>query len=187
MFPHTAIDEGDFFIRHDKPVSRSFFLSLLGNFLGREVPAGAGIDHVAVRGMGCAGRMELRTGAETGINQPLRLEFLIARLINFAALALVIGHMRPTMTATFIPEQPQPAEVFFQQVGVFTGTPFGIKVFNAKDNLSALMLRAQPCKQAARKISEVEPSAGTGRKSPDDAAHRPSFHSPSFGWKMGVL
>ena len=33
----------------------------------------------------------------------------------------------------------------------------------------------------------MEPPAGAGGEPPDDSAHRLSFHSPSFGWKMGVL
>ena len=31
------------------------------------------------------------------------------------------------------------------------------------------------------------PPAGAGGKAPGHSAHRPSFHSPSTGWEMGVL
>ena len=35
--------------------------------------------------------------------------------------------------------------------------------------------------------AQMQPPAGAGGKAPGHSAHRPSFHSPSTGWEMGVL
>ena len=187
VLAHTAIHKDDLFVGHPEPVSRCFLLPLFGNFGGRQIPAGAGIDHVSVRSMGCAGSMELGAGAETGIDQPLRLQLGVLFLIDAAAFALVIGRVRPAGAAALLPDKAEPAQILFQLVGILAGAAFGIQILDPEDDLPSLLLRAQPCQQAAGKVAEMEPPAGAGRKPPDHAAHRLSFHSPSFGWKMGVL
>ena len=187
MGAHAAIHKADILVRHPDPVSRGFVLPLLRDLLRRQVPAGAGIDDVAVRGMGRAGGMELGAGAEARVHQPLRSQLRVGLLIDGGALALVIGAVGPAVAAALVPDKSQPAQVFFQLVGIFAGAALGVQILNAEDDLSALMLRTQPGQQAAGQVAQVEPPAGAGGKPPDRAAHRPSFHSPSFGWKMGVL
>ena len=86
-----------------------------------------------------------------------------------------------------IPEKAQPPKVFFQLVGVLAGAALRVQVLDAEDDPPAPAPGAQPCKEAAREVAQMEPPAGAGGEPPDDSAHRPSFHSPSFGWKMGVL
>ena len=85
------------------------------------------------------------------------------------------------MAPALVPEQAQPCKVLFQKVGISAGTALRVQVLDAEDDLSALMLGAQPRQQTAREISQMQPPAGAGREPPGDAAHRPSFHSPSFG------
>ena len=91
------------------------------------------------------------------------------------------------MAAALVPVKAQPPKVFFQLVGIFAGAALGVKVLDAEDDAPALMLGAQPRQQTAREIAQMQPTAGAGGKPPNDGAHRPSFHCPSSGWKMGVL
>ena len=132
--------------------------------------------------MGRAGGMELGAGTKAWIHQPLRGQLGIGFLIDESALALVIGAVGPAVAAALIPDKAQPAQVFFQLVGVLAGAALRIQIFNAEDDLPALVLGAQPGQQAASQVAQVEPPAGAGGKPPDSP-----FHSPSFGWKMGVL
>ena len=79
------------------------------------------------------------------------------------------------------------AKAFCQQVGILEGAARGGQILKAEDDLSALMVRTQPGQQAAGQIAQMQPPAGAGGKAPGHSAHRPSFHSPSTGWEMGVL
>mgnify|MGYP000778570207 CR=1 FL=1 len=74
-----------------------------------------------------------------------------------------------------------------QQVRVNARAALGVQILDAENDPPAPAPGAQPCKEAAREVAQMEPPAGAGGEPPDDSAHRPSFHSPSFGWKMGVL
>lgn len=95
--------------------------------------------------------------------------------------------MGAALAAALIPEKAQPRKVFFQLVGVFAGAALRVQVLDAENDSPSPAPGAQPCKEAAREVTQMEPPAGAGSEPPDDSAHRPSFHSPSFGWKMGVL
>ena len=187
MFAHTAVGEGDVLVRHHEAVSRGFLFPLFGDFFGCQPPAGAGIDDVAVRGVGRTGGMELAAGAEAGIDKPHVFQLFVALGVDAAALALVIWLMGAALAAALIPEKAQPPKVFFQLVGVLAGAALRVQILDAENDSPAPALGAQPCKEAAREVAQMEPPAGAGGEPPDDSAHRPSFHSPSFGWKMGVL
>ena len=96
--------------------------------------------------------------------------------------------MGAALAAALIPEKAQPPKVFFQLVGVLAGAALRVQMPSMRtDDPPAPAPGAQPCKEAAREVAQMEPPAGAGGEPPDDSAHRPSFHSPSFGWKMGVL
>ena len=184
---HTAIGEGDVLIGHHETVGRGFLFALLGDLLRRQPPAGAGIDHIAVGGVGCAGGMELGTGTEAGVHKALCFQFVIALGVNVGALALVIGAVGAAAAAALVPDKAQPFQIFFQRIGVFPGAALGIQILNAQNDASALTSGAEPGQQAAGQIAQMEPTAGAGGKAPGHSAHRPSFHSPSTGWEMGVL
>ena len=184
---HTAIGEGDVLIGHHEPVGRGLLFALFGDLLRRQPPAGAGIDDVAVGGMGCAGGMELGTGAEAGVNKALCFQFVIALGVDGGTLALVIGAVGAAAAAALIPEKAQPFQILFQRIGVFPGAALGIQILNAQNDAPALMFGTEPGQQAAGQIAQMEPPAGAGGKAPGHSAHRPSFHSPSTGWEMGVL
>ena len=66
MFAHTAVGEGDVLVRHHEAVGRGFLLPLFGDFFGCQPPAGAGIDDVAVRGVGRTGGMALQKAGSHG-------------------------------------------------------------------------------------------------------------------------
>ena len=187
MGAHAAIHKADILVRHPDPVSRGFVLPLLGDLLRRQVPAGAGIDDVAVRGMWRAGGMELGAGAEARVHQPLRGQLRVGLLIDGGALALVIGAVGPAVAAALVPDKAQPFQILFQCVGIFAGAALGIQILNAQNDAPALTSGAEPGQQAAGQIAQMEPPAGAGGKAPGHSAHRPSFHSPSTGWEMGVL
>ena len=184
---HTAIGEGDVLVGHHETVGRGFLFALFGDLLRRQPPAGAGIDDVAIRCMGCAGGMELGTGAETRVNKALCFQFVIALGVDGSALALVIGAVGAAAAAALVPDKAQPAQVLFQCVGIFAGAALGIQILNAQNDAPALMFGTEPGQQAAGQIAQMEPPAGAGGKAPGHSAHRPSFHSPSTGWEMGVL
>ena len=184
---HTAIGEGDVLIGHHEPVGRGLLFALFGDLLCRQPPAGAGIDHIAVGGVGCAGGMELGTGAETGVNKALCFQFVIALGVDGGALALVIGAVGAAAAAALVPDKAQPAQVLFQCVGIFARAALGIQILNAQNDAPALTSGAEPGQQAAGQIAQMQPPAGAGGKAPGHSAHRPSFHSPSTGWEMGVL
>ena len=90
--------------------------------------------------------------------------------------------MGAALAAALIPEKAQPPKVFFQLVGVLAGAALRVQILDAENDSPAPAPGAQPCK-----VAQMEPPTGAGGEPPDDSAHRPSFHSPSFGWKMGVL
>ena len=184
---HTAIGEGDVLIGHHETIGRGLLFALFGDLLRRQAPAGAGIDHIAVGGVGCAGGMELGTGAETGVNKALCFQFVIALGVDGGALALVIGAVGAAAAAALVPDKAQPAQVLFQCVGIFAGAALGIQILNAQNDAPALTSGAEPGQQAAGQIAQMQPPAGAGGKAPGHSAHRPSFHSPSTGWEMGVL
>ena len=178
---HAAIPEGDDLIGHSEPVGRCLDPALFRDLGRRQIPAGAGIDDIAVRGVGRTGRMELCAGAEAGVDQPLRFEHLIRAGVDLCAFALVIGAVGAAPAPALVPDEAQPGQVFFQQVCVFPGAALRVQILDAEDDAPARMSGAQPGQQAARKVAQMQPPAGAGGKPPDDRAHRPSFHSPSFG------
>ena len=184
---HAAVREGDDFVGHLQAVGGGFCLPLFRDLGGGQAPAGAGVDDVAIRGVGRTGRMELGAGAKAGVNEALCSQLFVAGGVDIRALALVIGAVGAAVAAALVPVKAQPRKIFFQQVGVLAGAALGVKVLDAEDDAPALMLGAQPRQQTAREIAQMQPPTGAGGKPPNDGAHRPSFHSPSFGWEMGVL
>ena len=188
VFPHAAVHKGDVLIRHPHPVGRGFLFALFGDLSGSQIPAGAGIDDVAVRSVWRTGGVQLGTGAEARVHQPLRFQLFVLCRVDVRALALVVRPVGAASAAALVPVQAKPVQVLLQQVGVDARTAFRIQVLNAQDDAPALALGAEPGQQAAGQIAQMQPPAGAGRKAPDHSpAHRPSFHCPSSGWKMGVL
>ena len=57
VFPLKPVVKGDLLVRHDQPPCRS--ARFRGAFFLRQIPAGARIDHIAVRSMGRGGRVQL--------------------------------------------------------------------------------------------------------------------------------
>ena len=131
--------------------------------------------------------MELGTGTEAGVHKALRFQLFVAPGVNVGALALVIGAVGAAAAAALVPDKAQPAQVLFQCVGIFAGAALGIQILNAQNDAPALTSGAEPGQQAAGQIAQMQPPAGAGGKAPGHSAHRPSFHSPSTGWEMGVL
>ena len=75
-----------------------------------------------------------------------------------------------------------------QQVRVNARAALGVQILDAQHDAAALAFGTEPGQQTAGQIAQMQPPAGAGRKAPDHSpAHRPSFHCPSSGWKMGVL
>ena len=75
----------------------------------------------------------------------------------------------------------------FKDAESMSHAALGVEVLDAQHDAPAPAFGAEPRQQAAGQIAQMQPPAGAGGEPPDDSAHRPSFHSPSFGWKMGVL
>ena len=187
VLPHAQVVEGHFLIGNLHPPGGGLGAALFGNLGGGQIPAGAGIHHVPVRGVGRAGGMELGPGAKAGIHQPHLLQLVITLQIDGGAFALIIGAVGATVRAALIPHQAQPPEILLQLVGIDPGAAGSVQILNPQDNPPALALGGQPGQQAAGQISQMQPPAGAGGKPPDRAAHRPSFQTPSAGWKIGVL
>ena len=95
--------------------------------------------------------------------------------------------MGAALAAALIPEKAQPPKVFFQLVGVFAGAALRVQVLDAENDSPAPAPGAQPCKEAAREVAQMEPPAGARGKTPDASAHRLSFNTTSVGWKMEVV
>ena len=163
---HTAVGEGDILVRNHETVGRSLLFPLLSDLRRCQTPAGAGVDDIAVRGVGRAGCVELAAGAEAGIDEAHGLELPVALGVDAAALALVIGRVRPAPAAALVPDKAQPCEILFQLVGVPAGAALCVQVLDAEDDAPALTLRAQPCKEAARQIPQMQPPAGAGSEPP---------------------
>ena len=170
MRTHAAVRKGNLLVRHHQAVGRGFLFALFRNFLRRQSPAGARVDDVAVRGMGCAGGVQLGAGAKAGVHQSPLLQFAVALGIDLPALALVIGRVCAAGAAALVPCKPQPCKILFQQVGVDAGAALGIQILDAQHDAPALTFCAEPCQQAARQIAQMQPSAGAGRKAPGDRA-----------------
>ena len=99
--------------------------------------------------MGCAGGMELGTGAETGVNKALCFQFVIALGVDGGALALVIGAVGAAAAAALVPDKAQPAQILFQCIGILAGAALGIQILNAQNDAPALTSGAEPGQQAA--------------------------------------
>ena len=170
MGAHAAVRKGDLLVRHHQTVGRGFLFALFRNFLRRQSPAGARVDDVAVRGVGCAGGVQLGAGAEARVHQPLLLQLAVALGIDVPAFALVIGRVCAAGAAALVPRKPQPRKVLLQQVGVDAGAALGVQVLDAQHDAPALTFCAEPRQQAAGQIAQMQPSAGAGRKAPGDRA-----------------
>ena len=188
VFSHTAVREGNIFIRHHQAVGRGLLFALFGDLGGGQVPAGAGIDDVAVRGVGRAGRVQLGAGTEAGVHKALRFQLFVLPGVDVRAFALVVRPVGAAGAAALVPHKTQPCKVLLQQVRVNARAALGVQILDAQHDAAALAFGTEPGQQAAGQIAQMQPPAGAGRKAPDHSpAHRPSFHCPSSGWKMGVL
>ena len=167
---HAAVRKGDGLVRHHQAIGRGFLFALFRDLFRRQPPAGARVDDVAVRGVGCAGGVQLGAGAKAGVYQPHLFQFAVALGIDVPALALVIGRVCAAGAAALVPRKPQPRKVLLQQVGVDAGAALGVQILDAQHDAPALTFCAEPCQQAARQIAQMQPSAGAGRKAPGDRA-----------------
>ena len=185
--PHAQVLEGDLLVGHHHPPGRSFDAALFGHLFRGQAAAGAGIDHIPVRGMGRAGGVQLGAAAKAGVYKTHGFQLLITFCIDLPALALVIGAMGAAMGTALVPHKAQPGQIFLQLVGIGAGTAGSVQILDPQHDASAPAFGRQPGQQAARQIAQMQPAAGAGGKPPRRAAHRPSCHTPSAGWRMEVL
>jgi hypothetical protein len=81
-----------------------------------------------------------RTGA--GINQRRVPQFLPRSEIDCAPFTLDVRRKRSAHVRTFIPSQSKPAQIFDDGVSEFCRTPIAVEIFNAEDQLSAVLFGA---------------------------------------------
>ena len=106
--------------------------------------------------------MELRPGAEAGIDQPLRLQPIQGGLIERRPLALEIGFVWPRDFRSLVPVQSQPAEIPDHLLRITHGTAGGVQVLDPQDDGSALLPGAEPGQEAAENVPQMNAPAGGG-------------------------
>ena len=165
--PHVAVLKGDLLLRHPQPQGRRTprAAGLFGGLLWGQPAAGAGIDDLPVLPVGRAGGVELRPGAEAGIDQPLGLQALQGRLIQPGPAALLIGAAGAAHARSLVPVQAQPVDVPAHLLPVAGGTAGCVQVLDPQDHPAALLPGAEPGQQAAQDISQMDAAAGRGRES----------------------
>ena len=161
---HAAIHKCDVLVRHHQTVGRGLLFAFFLNFGSGQAAAGARIDHVAVRGMGRAGRVQLGAGAKTRVHKAALFQLFVACGVDLRALTLVIGAVRPTGAAALVPRKAQPVQILFQQVSIDAWAALGIQILNAQHDTPALTFCAEPRQQAAGQIAKMQPPAGAGGK-----------------------
>ena len=123
-----TVPERDGDVRHtDAPRGAA---GLCGALLLRQVAAGSGIEHRAVRGMGRRGVVQLAAGAVARVDQALLLQFCKMCGIDRASRALR-RHLA-------VPVQPEPAEVPPQLLGIGRTAALRVKVLDAQQHTPAL-------------------------------------------------
>ena len=105
--------------------------------------------------MGRAGRVQLGAGAKTRVHKAALFQLFVACGVDLRALTLVIGAVRPTGAAALVPDKAQPAQVFFQLVGISAGAALGVQILNAQHDAPALTFCAEPRQQAAGQIAKM--------------------------------
>ena len=163
------VREADLLIRHAHARRRGARFALLRNLLGRQIATGARVDHAAVRQVRRGSRVQRRTRAEAGIQQPLFPQDGFIFLVNRRALGLIQDLP--------VPVQPQPAQVVEDQLRIAARAAQGIQILDPQQVLPALMPRAQPRQQRAQHVAEVHPPARAGRKASDGLHVSSSFSS----------
>ena len=161
---HAAIHKCDVLVRHHQTVGRGLLFAFFLNFGSGQAAAGARIDHVAVRGMGRAGRVQLGAGAKTRVHKAALFQLFVACGVDLRALTLVIGAVRPAGAAALVPDKTQPVKVLLQQVGVDSRAALGVQILNAQHDASTPASGAEPRQQAAGQIDKMQPPAGAGGK-----------------------
>ena len=128
---HAAVQKGDLLVRHPHPVGRGLLFALFGDLGGGQVPAGAGIDDVAVRGVGRTGRVQLGAGTEAGVHKALRFQLFVLPGVDVRAFALVVRPVGAAGAAALVPHKTQPCKVLLQQVRVNARAALGVQILDA--------------------------------------------------------
>ena len=108
--------------------------------------------------------MELAAGAEAGVHQAQIRQLRQGGFVEGGALALIVRLVGAAPAGARVPVQAQPAEVGLQLLGVAAGAAGNVQVFDAEDDLSALLAGAEPGDETAEQVSQMDAPAGRGRK-----------------------
>ena len=127
-----------------------------GPLFRRQVPAGAGIDISAVGQMGGIDRVELASGAVTGVQQAQVCHFFKIAVVNPAPLAL--GR------CFHIPVKAQPPEIVPQNGSEIRTGPLGVQIFHSENQFTILAADGEPCDQSCKNVTQVHPAGRGGRK-----------------------
>ena len=109
-----------------------------------------------------------RTVAIAGIDAPRSFPRLQNRFVALCALALDAAAVREMSSRPFVPIEPEPRQIILQRfrVQIFGALP--VDVFDAEDNLSAMLPRPEPIPKGDPDISQMEETGGAGRETGAD-------------------
>ena len=138
-------------------------LGFLGPLCRRQVPAGTGVEHPAVGGMGGRGRMELGAAAIAGVDQALGLQR--GKGFGIGGGPAALGRLLP------VPVQAQPAEILFEGLRILRPAPVRVQVLDAQDHLAVLTADRKPGQQRREDIAQVHPPRGAGGEPPHHLIH----------------
>ena len=150
-------------VRHPGPEGRRPVFRPLPLLPGAESAAGPGIDGRAVGGMGRRGGVQIRPGAEAGIDQALLPQDFQILLIKRPSIALIIA--LPAFAAALVPVQTQPAQVILYSVGVLPASAGRVQILMAQDDPASGGTGREPGQQTGKGVAQVHPAAGAGSKS----------------------
>ena len=163
-----AVGKRDDLVGHAHARCRRTFFPFFFDLRRREIPAGPGIQHAAVRKMRRTRGVQRGPGAEARIKQPLFAQDLLVFFINRRPLGL-IRHLA-------VPVETEPAQIVHNEIRVAARAAHRVKILDPQQERAVLMPCAQPRKQRAQHVSKVHAPARTGRKA-SDCLHRQSLPS----------
>ena len=158
--PVVAVADGNRFIRHAQAVRGAAGFQLLRDGLRGEMGACAGVNGHIVAAVRRVGGVELRAGAEAGIEQACFIERVKIAPIDVGALAL---HER-----RFIPDDAQPRQIGNGGVAQALGAARRIQILDAQQKAPALTAGGEIRDQRAEQVAQMQPPARRGRETADD-------------------
>src|SRR5207247_10511666 len=107
-----------------------------------------------------ARKPQLVLAAEARIGESPLLELGKILAVDLTAMRLLVGTVRATGLRTFIPLQPEPAQILHQCERVFFMAAHGVGVFEPQQKYTTVSAREQEVEQCREHVPELQQAGG---------------------------